>query len=119
MRSSAAVTDDARPVLEPRRRRGRRGGVEVGHAGGLHPVEHQPGERHRLGLEPLDEVRRLAQRVALGRGHDDERRVVGLEHRVGVVGALAEAAEQGVDRADEGLHVGEHLAADHLASARR
>ena len=98
MRSSAAVTEDRAPRLEPRRRRGRRRRVEVGHAGGLHPVEHQPGQRHRLGLEPFDEVGRLAQRVALGRGHHEERRVGGLQQRVGVLGPLAEPAEHRVDR---------------------
>ena len=34
----------------------------------MHPVEHQPGQRHPLLAEPLHEVGRLAERVALRGG---------------------------------------------------
>ena len=64
--------------------------------------------------EPLDEVRGLAQRVRLGRGDHQERRPRRLEQLVGRVGALAEAAEHGVERGDEGLHVLEDLRAQQL-----
>ena len=69
-------------------------------------------------VEPVDEVGRLAQRVALGGGDDDEGRRGLLEQGVGDVGALAEAAEHRVERRDEGLHVGEQLAAEDLGSGR-
>ena len=62
---SAAAT---RPLgRQPRR------GVAAG------PVDHEPRQRHPLLVEPLDEVRRLAQRVRLRGGDDQERRTVGLE----------------------------------------
>ena len=84
-----------------------------GRCGGVHSVEHQPGERHLLGLEPLDEVRRFAQRVALRHGDDDERRTALLEQLVGLVGALAESAEHRLERGDEQAEVLQCLRAEH------
>ena len=40
-------------------------GGQLGGAAAVHPVEHQPGERHVLRGQPLHEVRGLAQRVPL------------------------------------------------------
>ena len=91
----------------PRGRQGRRG-----HA--LDPVHDEAGERHTLLVEAAGEEGRLAQRVALGRGDHDEGRLGLLEQGVGLVGALAETAEHRVERGDEGLHVLEQLAAEHL-----
>ena len=84
----------------------------------VHPVEHQPGQRHPLRAEPVHEVRRLAQRVALGSGDHDERRPGRLEQPVGRVGPLAEAAEHRVERRHERLHVAQHLGAQHLGQRR-
>ena len=58
----------ARALLEAGGRGGGGRGVEVGHAAGLHPVEHEAGERHVVRAQSLDEVRGLAECVALGRG---------------------------------------------------
>jgi hypothetical protein len=66
------------------------------------------------GIEALDEVRRLAQRVRFRRGHHQERRAGRLQQPVGPFGTLAEATEHGVKRADERLRVLEHLRAQDL-----
>ena len=71
----------------------------------VHPVEHQPGQRHLLRGQPLDEVRRLAQRVPLRRRDHQERRPRRLQQLVRRVGALAEPAEHRVQRRHEGLDV--------------
>ena len=88
--------------------------ADAGGVGAVHPVEHQPGQRHRLLGQPVGEVGGLAQRVTLGRGHDDERRARLLEQVVGALGPLAEAAERRLDRRDERAHVAQQLAAEHL-----
>ena len=85
----------------------------------VHPVEHQPGQRHPLLAEPLHEVGRLAQRVALRGGDHDEGRAAGLQQAVRRISPLAEAAEHGVERCDERLQVLEHLGAEHLGQDRR
>ena len=81
---------------------------------GAGPVDHQPGQRHPVLAEPLDEVRRLAQRVRLRRGDDEERRAVGLEQLERLLRALPEAAEERVEGGHEGLHVAQHLRAEDL-----
>jgi hypothetical protein len=90
-------------------------GRELGVVEVLHPVEHQSGERHVVGAQPLDEVRGLAQRVALGCGDDHERGPGVLEQGVGLVGALAEPPERRVDGGHERSDVREHLGAEDLA----
>ena len=91
-----------RPARRRRPRRGRRAAARRRHRrGAVHPVDDQPGQRHPLGGEPLDEVGRLAQRVRLGRGDHDERGAGRLEQLVGLLGALAEAAEHRLERGDE------------------
>ena len=71
-RSSSATP--SRAVLELLG--GRRGAAAAQRRGGerLHPVHDDARERHPLALEPVDEVGRLAQGVALGRRDDDEGR---------------------------------------------
>ena len=117
-RSSPAVGEVAPRSARSRRRAARpppgRAARSAGAATRWMRLTTSAGERHPAPLEPVDEVRRLAQRVALGGGDDDERRRRLLEQRVGDVGALAEPAEHRVERGDEGLHVGEQLAAEHL-----
>ena len=68
-------------------------------------VDDQAGQRHPLLAQPLDEVRRLAQRVRLGRRDDQERRTPVLEQLEGALRPLPEAAEERVERGDERLHV--------------
>ena len=80
----------------------------------MEPVDHQTGQRHALAGESLGEVGRLADRVGLGCGDHEEGRLVGLQQPVGRLGALPEAAEDGVEGGDEGLDVGQELAAQDL-----
>ena len=114
-RSSPAArpwsSPEVRSCSTPRHRRVR-GQVAVGLA--ARAVDHQPGQRHLLRAQPLDEVRRLAQRVRLGRGDHQERRTPVLEQLEGALRPLPEAAEERVERGDERLHVLEHLGADDL-----
>ena len=76
----------------------------------MHPVEDEPGERHALGGQPIDEVRRLAQRVGLRRRDDEERRSRSLEQLVRRIRALAKSTEHRVERGDERLHVAQEPA---------
>ena len=80
----------------------------------LHAVEDQPGERHAVLVEPIDEVGGLAQRIALGGGDHHERRTRILEQGVRGLRALAEPAEHRVDRADERGQIREQLRAEDL-----
>ncbi|OLT19936.1 hypothetical protein BJF78_10275 [Pseudonocardia sp. CNS-139] len=64
-------------------------------------VEHEPGQRHLLGGEPVHEVGGLAQRVRLRGGHHQERRAGRAQQRVGGRRAFAEAAEHRVERLHE------------------
>ena len=90
---------------------------QLGGAAAVHPVEHQAGQRHVLRGQPLHEVRGLAQRVPLGGRHHQEGRTGRLEQLVRGVGARTEAAEHGVHRGHEGLHVSQQLAPITLLSA--
>ena len=76
-----AVSGCVRGVLQRLGARGGAVGRQPGRAGRVHPVEHQAGQRHPLLAEPLDEVGRLAQRVALRGGHHDEGRAARLQQR--------------------------------------
>ncbi len=97
-------------------RAGQRGlGRDSGRWRGREPVEDQPGQRHRLGRQPLDEERRLAQGVRVRRGHHQERRLPVLEDLVGLVRPGPETPEQGVEGGHERLDVAQHLPAEHLA----
>ena len=82
-------------------------------------VQHEPGQRHAVGLEPFDEERRLAQRVALRRRHHDERGPAVLERGVGPLGPLAEAAEHRLERGEERLHVTQQPGAEEFRDRRR
>ena len=75
---------------------------QPGQGGRPHPVEHQAGQRHGLRGQPVDEVRRLAQRVRLGRGDHDEGGPGCLQQLVRLLRPFPEAAEHGLQRADEG-----------------
>ena len=89
-------------------------GRQRGAGGAVHAVDDQSGQRHRLLLEPLDEVAGLPQGVALRCGDDDESGAGGLEQVVGGLRPLPEPAEHRLERADELRHVLEHLRTDDL-----
>ena len=59
-------------------------------------VERQHCERHPLGGEPLHEVRRLPQCVALRNGHDHERRARFLQQLISPLRAFAAEAQDGL-----------------------
>ena len=59
------------------------------------PVDDQAGQRHLVLAEPLDEVRRLAQRVRLRRGDHEERRPVGLQQLEGLLRRAAGSRRRG------------------------
>ena len=79
----------------------------------MHPIENQTGERHPFAAEAVHEEGRLAQRVRLRRGHDDEGGARRLQQLVGLVGSLAKTTEHRVQRADQGLHIAEHLGTEY------
>ena len=113
-RSSPAVSDEESPDCSRSAAVIAASADSSGAADGLRPVDDQARQRHVVVGEPLDEVRRLAQRVRLGCRDHDEGRAVGLEQRERLVRPLAEAAEEGVEGRDEGLHVAQHLRPEHL-----
>ncbi len=78
---------------------------------GVTAVDHHAGQRHALFGQPVDEVRRLAQRVALRRGDDQERRL--RSRPAAGTSAFARCRKppkMRLERGDEGLHVGDDLA---------
>ena len=94
-------------------------GGQARRAASMHPVEHDRRQRHLLGRQPLHEVGRLTEGVALRRGDDHERGARLLQQAVGVLRAFAEAAEHGLQRRDEQAEVLQRLTAEHAGEHAR